>query len=127
MKLAVADLTIGQDIACNLFDITEQLACAEERLKLFASNDSIFRAASYLFAWVLRYLVKADFYLRTSIKSARAVKAASGGSVKFKKMFGEIQRQAFWLDREFLTAVETRQYYHLYKALCQALGDIPAS
>lgn len=113
LKLAVADLTIGQFIASNLFDITEQLAGAEIRLNLFPFTESLLQAATHLFAAALRYIVKTIFLLQKRLRAVRALKAGSGDGAKFKKMYQDFQQHSSWLDREFSNAQEIRRSYFL--------------
>ncbi len=90
-------------MASNIIDIDHQIACAETRLDLFPTNVALFDAAARLFASILRYLVQAEFYMKTK-KLFRPAKAAAGGTEKLRKILGDIQQNVLGVDRAFENA-----------------------
>jgi hypothetical protein len=110
MKLATVDIETRQDLASNLLDIVERLDSTEKRLVLFPADVDLLKQVIKLFAAVLHYVVKAIFFLQRP-KPLRAIIAASGSSVKFRKMFADVDRNTASVERRFSIAAETRQYH----------------
>lgn len=107
-KVSVTEIELGEEIGCVLGDIFKQIARYQVELRLFSDELPVLNAIAFHYAQIINYLVRAALHFERP-NAIRALRAAFSSSSKLSHILKSIEKSAAFVDREIITASQTRQ------------------